>query len=89
MSKNKITTLFNTIWEDGKANRTISRHNMHRLEELSLLINQQIDRPKLLADYLKEVETRYLELEHLEYFGPKEIVDILVDLLEKNDYSKK
>lgn len=49
----------------------------------------KIDRPKLLADYLKEIETRYLELEHLEHFGPKEIVDILVDLLEGRDYSAK
>ncbi len=49
----------------------------------------KIDRPKLLADYLKEIETRYLELEHDEHFGPKEIVDILVDLLEGRDYSAK
>lgn len=41
----------------------------------------KIDRPKLLTAYLKEVETRYLELEHGEHFGTKEIVDILVDLL--------
>lgn len=46
----------------------------------------KINREKLLADYLKEVETRYLELEHDEHFGPKEIVDILVDLLESKEY---
>lgn len=87
--KSKIQTLLNTIWEDGKANKTISRANMDRLEELSLLINQPIDKTRLLSDYLKEIETRYLELEHDEHFGPKEIVDILVDLLEGRDYSAK
>ncbi len=93
MSKNKIMTLFNTIWEDGKANGTISRNNMYKLEELSLLINQPIDRTKLLADYLKEAGKHYLELDHDEYFrqrlSPSEIVNILVDLLESKEYSEK
>lgn len=36
-----INTLLNIIWEDGKNNRTISRRNMDRLEQLFLLIKHE------------------------------------------------
>lgn len=47
----------------------------------------KINREKLLADYLKQVDEICKIADWKTHFGPKEIVDILVDLLEKGGYS--
>jgi hypothetical protein len=49
----------------------------------------KINRQKLLTDYLKQVDEICEIADWKTHFGPKEIVDILVDLLESKEYSEK